>query len=177
MIDWDALTETDLELKRLRRQAQVILAEAHELELTELASVGASRKLGSNAKAFIRGLPGHEEIRSDLFLLRSTRAEKATPTFIAQCMINQMFNRARYDMTISRKAFLDDVLSLLEDAEPVSCLAVFRAMRHIGLYEKFVPPAGLVADKILTEESQLNSQTRDLVRLEKLVESFAHHGS
>ncbi|WP_375589186.1 hypothetical protein ABWH89_20270 [Hoeflea alexandrii] len=177
MIDWDALTETDLELKRWGRQAQTTLAEAHELELTELASVGASRKLGSDAKAFIRDLPGPEEIRSGRFLLRTARAEKATPTFIAQCLINRVFNRSRYDMALSRQAFLDDILSLLEEADPVSCLAVFRAMRHIGLNEKFVPPAGLIAGKILTEESQLNSQTRDLVRLEKLVESCAHHRS
>jgi hypothetical protein len=177
MIDWDALTETDLELKRLGRQSQTILAEAHELELTELASVGASRKPGSDAKVFIRGLPNSEEIRSGRFLLRAARAEKATPKFIAQCLINRVFNRSRYDMALSRQAFLDDILSLLEEADPVSCLAVFRAMRHIGLNEKFVPPAGLVADKVLTEESQLNSQTRDLVRLEKLVESCAHHRS
>lgn len=177
MIDWDALTETDLELKRMGRQAQTILADAHELELTELASVGASRKPRSDAKAFIRGLPGPEAIRSGRFLLRTARADKATPTFIAQCMIQRMFNRSRYDMTISKQAFLDDILSLLEEAEPVSCLSVFRAMRHIGLNEKFVPPAGLIAGKILTEEGQLNSQTRDLVRLEKLVESLARYGS
>lgn len=175
MIDWGALTETDLELKRLGRQAQTMLSYAHELGLTELSSAGAGRKSGADAKAFMRGVPHPEEIRSGRFLLRAAKAEKATPTFIAQCLINRVFNRSRYDMTISKQAFLDDILSLLEEADPVSCLAVFRAMRHIGLNENFVPPAGPIAERILSEESQLNSQTRDLVRLEKLVEGYAHH--
>jgi hypothetical protein len=80
-------------------------------------------------------------------------------------------------MTISRQVFLDDILLLLEEAEPVSCLAVFRAMRHIGLYHTFVPPAGLISGKVFAEESQLSSQMTDLIKLEKLVESFAHDGS
>jgi len=92
-------------------------------------------------------------------------------------LLNQVCNRSRYDWGISKQVFLDDILLLLEETDPVSCLAVFRAMRHIGLYQNFVPPAGLIAGKIFAEESQLSSQTTDLIRLEELVESLARYGS
>lgn len=175
MVDWSNLEETNLEVRRWPRMLQRLLSEAHELGLLSdsLRSVG---KLSAKTKTFFKELPELSTVQGGRFVLESALEEKATPTLVAECMIHQLFPRTVYNFALSQKAYLADLLELMEEAEAVSCLAVYRAMRDIGLNNSFVPPAGTVVDKILAEESHLNSLIRDFIRFEKLAELCADPG-
>jgi hypothetical protein len=173
MIDWAALEEADLEVRNVSRVLQRVLLEAHEHRLIDL---GAGQKIGSKARAFLKELPKSQEIHSGRFVLESALQEKASPSVVAECMISQLFNRAVYNISLPKNAFLTDILMLLEEAALPSCLAVFRAMRHLGLHNRFVPPAGHIAETISAEESRLHAQMRDLVRFDKLLANCARLG-
>lgn len=168
MIDWSALQEMDVKLQHAGKRFQRILGEAHELDLFRRDASAGKTKPESEAKAFLKGLPDAAEIRDVRFILESALAEKASPLVITDCIVSQLFSRAIYNFPYPRSAFMEDIFVLLEENEPTSSLAVFRAIRNIGRQTAFVPPAGRIADSILSEESHLHSQIGTLARLERL---------
>lgn len=173
MIDWAALEEIDLEVKSVGRMLERVLFEAHELQLMDLST---RSKPGAKAKSFVKGLFEAQDIKGGRFVMESALKEKASPGVIAECMVSQLFNRAMYNISLPKTAFLNDILMLLEDTTPPSCLAVFRGTRNLGLHSRFVPPAGRIAETILAEESQLHSQLRDFRRFENLLKNCARLG-
>lgn len=173
MVDWIALEELDSALRRMRRQLQSLLGDAHELGIAQMTDVHMNARSTSTVKAFVEQLPNYDEIRKWRFNLENALKEKATPQLIGTCLVSELFPRTVYNIGLPKQTYLEDVCDLLEEAEPASCVATFGAIRSIARNVSFVPPAGQIADKILAEESGLHSLLHNLVRCEQLRESIA----
>lgn len=173
MIDWSALQEMDATLQKAEKQMRSVLAEAYEYGLPQFSAKNGSGKRRPQAMAIVNRLSDSGEIRNARFLLESALAEKASPSLVAECLVRQLFPRAKYHIDLPREAFLTDVFALLEEAEPASCLAVFRAMLSLGRTVRFVPPAGHIADKVVAEDTRLHGQMRGFIRFEQLEKGFS----
>ncbi|WP_420408451.1 hypothetical protein [Hoeflea sp.] len=167
MVDWSSLEHANLDVQRHSRSSQAVLSEAHELGLLSAADMRG--KLSAKVKAFVREWPDLDEVRSWRFVIESALEERCTPTFVGECLLKLLLPRSTYNMSLSKKEFLSDILSLLEERDAVCCLAVYRSMHDIGRSNRFVPPAGIIVDRAFAEESDLQSVFSDTLRVEKLI--------
>lgn len=173
MTDWTALTETDATLRKFSKIAEALLGEAHELGLLPVGVSAADAGAGSLAKTLKKRLRDSIDIRAPRFVLDDALAEKTFPKFVGECLVHQLFPRSNYNINQPKQAFVSDILDLMEDAEPVCCLSVFRSMRSIGRNERFVPPSGKIVESILAEEAALLALLGGFVRLQQLKEMYA----
>lgn len=168
MVDWSSLQEADATLQKAEQLLRSVLAEAFRCGLSQSNGKPVCNKQRSQAKAIANNLPNSGEIRNARFVLESTLSEKASPKLVAECLVHELLPRAKYNINLPKQTFLADVFALLEEAEPASCLAVFRAMLNLGRNSRFVPPAGHIADKVFAEEARLHGQMKDFIRFEQL---------
>lgn len=172
MVEWSALQEIDTKLQKVEELLRNVLAEVRGCGSFAFGEKNSSNKQRSQAKAIINKLSSSDEIQSIRFLVESALAEKASPLLVAECLVHQLLPRAKYHIDLPKQAFLADLYALLEEAEPVSCLAIFRGMLNLGRSVRFVPPPAHIADKAFAEEARLHAQMRDLIRFEQIQKTF-----
>lgn len=169
MLDLNALAEMHQQLKKFEKQRQFILGEAYTLGLRGLDKATTKNLSSSEAKDLVTLLPPQEDVVAARFVLEAALEEKATAQLLSQCLVAVLFPRTKYNSSLPKTAYLVDLLDLLAQTDPVSCIAVYRAILNAARSLSFTPPSSRLVDGIHAEEGSLIQQLSELARYEQIL--------